>query len=47
MDVLVRMGVADPHGYLALELDSWDTWNLEESNRKSALHKMCQDWLER
>ncbi|XP_064610519.1 uncharacterized protein LOC135474835 [Liolophura sinensis] len=47
LDVLLRMGVADPHGYLAQELDSWDTWNLEETNRKSALHKMCQDWLDR
>ena len=47
LDILNSIGLQDPHRQLQKELDSWDIWNIEETDRKKDLKKMCSQWLDR
>ena len=47
LDTLNSIGLQDPHRQLQKELDSWDIWNIEETDRKKDLKKMCSQWLDR
>ncbi|XP_048253419.1 WD repeat-containing protein 97-like isoform X2 [Haliotis rufescens] len=47
MDTLFGCGLQDPHHNFLKELDSWDIWNLDDSDRKMELRRMCQQWLNR
>ncbi|XP_067652672.1 WD repeat-containing protein 97-like isoform X2 [Haliotis asinina] len=47
MDTLFGCGLQDPHRNFQKELDSWDIWNLDDSDRKMELRRMCQQWLNR
>ncbi|XP_074656785.1 WD repeat-containing protein 97-like [Tubulanus polymorphus] len=47
VDMLKMCGMIDPHNYFTKELDSWDTWGLDDKNRKRTLIAMCSDWLEK
>ncbi|KAL5022160.1 hypothetical protein ScPMuIL_001315 [Solemya velum] len=46
-DILTACGLHDPSHYLPQDLDSWDIWTVDESNRKAGLTKMAHDWLDR
>jgi len=47
LDILNNVGLLDPHRQLSKELDGWDIWNLDESNRLEELHRICDDFLEK
>ena len=47
LEALNVSGLKDPHGYLPKELDQWDVWNLDDSDRGSELRRLCKDWLDR
>ena len=47
LEALNVSGLKDPHGYLPKELDQWDVWNLDDSDRGSELRRLCKEWLDR
>ena len=43
--LLRTAGLQDPSNHLLREIDSWDTWSFEASNRILSINAMVIDWL--
>lgn len=45
-NVLIQLGLRDTHNYLAKEIDTWETWNLNETTSlKSQIKDLAGRWL--
>lgn len=47
METIRDCGLKDPHNYLPKELDSWDVWNLDDSDRGTELRNISRNWLDK
>ncbi|CAH1779292.1 unnamed protein product [Owenia fusiformis] len=46
-DAFAFSGLNDPHDHFGRDMDSWDTWNVSEDNRKPEIKNMCELWLDK